>query len=153
MFELSEDLTDRPIKLSNDIVIKVIGRIRGVEILGGCKWFVRHRVGQIKEKRTIALEAALDEIKSALCIAFGQRCLYDRVPDDFFIFDELHRTHIVRVQDSVVLIESLPAGQVLERMAQVPLADTDAGVAGLLERFGNRNLGIAQADIIGAGVG
>ena len=70
-----------------------------------------------------------------------------------FVLDELHRAHVVRIEDAVVRIESLRARQVALDVAEVPLADRGRGVAERLERFGDGHLLGRQADVVLAGVG
>jgi len=77
----------------------------------------------------------------------------NKVFDYLLVFDKLHGAHIIRVQNSIVLIEALPVGKEFERMSEMPLADTNAGIAGLFERLGNGNLAIVQSDAVDAGVG
>src|SRR5690606_27565635 len=48
--------------------------------------------------------------------------------------------HVVRVRDAEVAVETLPRGEELGTMAEVPLPDARGGVAALPERLGDRPL-------------
>ena len=87
---------------------------------------MRHRVRDVQKERLIPVPP--DEIDSPASVIAGQFGLQDRVLHDGFVLHELDRSHVVGVENPVVLVKALRAWQVLGDMAKVPLPDRSRGV-------------------------
>lgn len=156
-----EDFADRPIEFHHNIAIQAGTRFI-LELVAAEERHVRHRMGQVKEERPVAV--AMNEIDGAFGVPGGELGLVlgrDAVDGDFAVDPVLERElapiagvfgmmfpHIVGDHESAGFAETACWRACIRLIADVPFSEGSGGVAMRVEDFGERGeLWIESASI------
>ena len=151
LFERPEHLADAPVQLHHHVAVKPLFAF-ALEFVRDGQRHVRHRVGQIEEEG--ALPVLADELHAPLGVIRGERGLVEVVAQYLVAFvgrqvGELPfgvvGPHVIRVGESVPLVEPVLQRQEFLGVAEVPFSEDRRGVVAFLEHFGDGLLLVADA--------
>ena len=112
-----QDAAHGPIQFPNHVRVEILPRFRRVEFLRGGQRLVGHGVRQVKEEGPLLIP--LEKAQRAPGVFVGQFALHDRIRHDALVLHELHRPHVVRIEDAIVFVEPLRARKELRLCARI----------------------------------